>query len=81
MTLSIVHVVGEIENNSTSNIQFVKVSGTFYDVNNQVVGTGLTYSNPSDIGSWQKVPFELLLTSESIPNSEIDHYNLVAGYD
>jgi len=53
----------------------------FLYINNQVVGTGLTFSNPSDIGSGQKVPFELLLTSETIPNSEIDHYNLVAGYD
>lgn len=58
-SLGFLHVVGEVENNSPSNIQFVKVSGTFYDSNNQVVGTGLTYTDPSDIGSGQKAPFEL----------------------
>ena len=80
-SLGFLHVVGEIENNSPTSIQFVKVSGTFYDGNNQVVGTGSTYTDPSDIGSGQKAPFELLLTSASIPISQIDHYNLQATYD
>lgn len=72
------HVVGEVQNNSPTNAQFVQVIGTFYDNNNQVVGTDFTYTNPSDIGSGQKAPFELTLLSASIPISQIHHYNLQA---
>jgi hypothetical protein len=35
---------------------FVKITGTFYDGSNNVVGTGFTYTNPSDIGSGQRLP-------------------------
>jgi hypothetical protein len=70
------HVVGEIKNNYPSTATFVKIIGTFYDVNNIVVGTDFTYANPSDITSGQKAPFELLLMSASVPISQIDHYNL-----
>jgi hypothetical protein len=62
-------------------ISFVKVTGTFYDTNNEVVATGFTYTNPNDIGSGQKAPFELIVTSASIITSQIDHYNLQATYD
>ncbi len=73
------HVVGEVQNNSPTSAQFVQVTGTFYDNNNQVVGTQFTYTNPSDIGSGQKAPFDLTLLSASIPVSQIDHYNLAAS--
>ena len=81
MIIGYLHVVGEIENNSPTKIQFVKVTGTFYDSNNQVVATDFTYTNPSDIGAGLKAPFELTLISASIPISQIDHYNLQATYD
>jgi hypothetical protein len=74
------HVVGEIKNNSPSTATFVKIVGTFYDVNNQVVATDFTYANPNDIGSGDKAPFDLSLLSASVPISQIDHYNLQASY-
>ena len=61
------------------NATFVKVVGTFYDGNGQVVATDYTYTNPSDIAAGDKDPFEIILTSSSVPNSQIDHYNLVAS--
>jgi hypothetical protein len=73
------HVVGEIKNNSPSTATFVKITGTFYDANNQVVGTSFAYSDPSDLLSGQTSPFEILLLSASIPISQIDHYNLQAS--
>jgi hypothetical protein len=75
------HVVGEVMNNTPTVAQFVQVTGTFYDSNNQVVGTQFTYTNPSDIGSGQKAPFELILTSASVPTSQISNYNLSATYE
>jgi len=80
-SIGFLHVVGEIQNNTPTGITFVKVTGTFYDSSNQVVATTFTYTNPSDIGPGNKAPFELLLTSASIPVSQIDHYNLQASYD
>jgi hypothetical protein len=77
-SVGFMHVVGEVQNNSPTAATFVKVTGTFYN-NNQVVGTQFTYTTPSDIGAGQKAPFDLILTSASVPISHIDHYNLVAS--
>jgi hypothetical protein len=79
-SIGYLHVVGEIKNNYPSTVTFVRIVGTFYDINNQVVGTQFSYANPSDIGSGEKVPFVLILTSASIPISQIDHYSLQASY-
>ena len=79
-SIGYLHVVGEIKNNYPSTATFVRIVGTFYDINNQVVGTQFSYANPSDIGSGEKVPFVLILTAASIPISQIDHYSLQASY-
>jgi hypothetical protein len=78
--LGFLHVVGEVKNNSPTQVEFVKVIATFYDSNNEVVGTKTTYTNPSDISGGDTAPFEILLTSASIPISEIDNYKLAASY-
>ena len=39
---------------------------------------GFTYTQPSDIPIGQSRPFELFLTSASIPISEKNHYKLQA---
>ena len=79
-SLGYLHVVGEIKNNYPSTATSVTIVGTFYDINNRVVGTQFTYANPSDIGSGEKAPFELILSSASVPISQIDHYNLQTTY-
>lgn len=78
-SIGYLHVVGE-RNNYPATATFERIVGTFYDINNQVVGTQFTYANPSDIGSGEKAPFLLILTSASIPISQIDHYSLQASY-
>lgn len=72
--------MGEVENNTPSTAAFVQITGTFYDINNAVVGTEFTYTNPSDISSGATAPFDLTLMSASVPISLIDHYKLVASY-
>ena len=74
------HIVGEIEDNSPISIRSVKVIATLYDSSNAVVGTGNAYANPSEIGPKDKAPFEILVTSASIPTQQIDHYRIVATY-
>ena len=74
------HVVGEVENNTPNTTKFVQITGTFYDINNAVMGTQSTYTNPSDISSGATAPFDLILRSASVPASLIDHYKLSANY-
>lgn len=75
------HVVGEIENNTPDVAKFVKATGTFYDSNNQVVATDFTYTSPTDLAPGDKAPFEIILSSASVPLSQIDHYRVVPSYD
>jgi Periplasmic copper-binding protein (NosD) len=70
------HVVGEVENVSPNNVESVKVIGTFYDADSKVVGTDFTFTNPTKLSAGDKAPFELILTSASIPVKEIDNYRL-----
>jgi hypothetical protein len=54
----------------------IQVIATFYDSNNTVVGTNSTYTTPRTIASGEKAPFDLRLSSASIPVLKIDHYDL-----
>jgi hypothetical protein len=61
---------------SPNTVESVKVIGTFYDANSKVVGTDFTFTNPAKLSAGDKAPFELILTSASIPVKEIDNYRL-----
>jgi hypothetical protein len=74
------HVVGEVENNTPNTTKFVRISGTFYDINNAVVGNQFTYTNPTNISSGTKALFDLILMSAGVPASLVDHYKLSASY-
>ena len=37
---------GEIQNNGTQSLDFVKVTATFYDMGNSVIGSDFTYTDP-----------------------------------
>jgi hypothetical protein len=74
------HVVGKVENNTPKPAQLVQVTGAFYDINNALVGSQFTHTNPSDISSGAMAPFDLILKSASVPASLIDHYKLDVTY-
>lgn len=73
------HLVGEIENGTPDPVTFVKATETFYDKNNNVVATDYSYTSPSDLGPGDKAPFEIILTSASIPVEQIDHHSITAS--
>jgi hypothetical protein len=52
----------------------VQVIATFYDSAGRVVGTNSTSTNPRNIISGEKAPFDLGLPSANIPLAKIDHY-------
>ncbi|HET7149218.1 MAG TPA: Ig-like domain-containing protein [Candidatus Nitrosopolaris sp.] len=72
------HVVGEVENDKNVTAKFVEVIGTFYDVNDKVVGTSFTFTEPHDLAPGTKAPFDLILTADqtSVPISQIKRYSL-----
>lgn len=53
------NVVGEVKNNLQSNINYVKLTATFYDAQEKVIGTDFTFTDPSDIDAGDRAPFEL----------------------
>ena len=75
-----IHVIGEVENNSPLIAELVKIIGTFYDDNGNVVGTSFTYADPTDIGSGEKAPFDLILSDSTIPIEQIKDYRLTISY-
>lgn len=62
-SLGYAHILGEVTNQGTETTQYAKVSGTFYNDQNRVVGTGFTFTDPSDLQPGQSAPFDLLLTA------------------
>lgn len=50
---------GEIQNNGTQSLEFVKVTATFYDLSNAVIGSDFTYADPHTLEPGQSGPFKL----------------------
>ncbi len=69
-------VVGDVINNTSKLVTYVKVTATFYDQKNVVIGTSFTYVGDTDsipLGKDATAPFEVT----SYPNSfDADHYKL-----
>ena len=80
-SIGYLHVVGEIENGTPNSVSYVKAIATFYDKRNNVVATDFSYTNPTDLGPGDKAPFEIILTSASIPISQIDHQSIIVSHD
>jgi hypothetical protein len=71
-----IHVVGEVENGLTRSIDYVKVTGTFYNVNNQVVGTDFVYTDPTSLEAGETAPFDLILYTDAVDPSEVASYKV-----
>jgi hypothetical protein len=74
------NVVGEIRNDSEITQDFVKITATFYDETNRVIGTSDTYTDPYTLEPGQSAPFDLGV-GDSIPIDEIDHIKYHLGSD
>jgi len=68
---------GEIQNNGTRTLDFVKVTATFYDTTNSVLGSDFTYTDPNTVESGQSVPFKLTSGfGDDLPIDEISSIKL-----
>lgn len=74
-SLGYYNVVGEVQNIGDQAVRYVKVSATFYDSVDTVVGTSFTFSRVDVLLVGRKSPFRIILldTSQSL---KIDHYSL-----
>ena len=78
-SLGWLHVVGEAQNVGNQAVEYVRISATFYDSSNTVVGTAFTYSDLNVILPNRKSPFDILLYEES-QSSKVDHYELSVSF-
>ena len=73
-------IVGEVENNGTEPVEYVKVAVTFYDGSGNVVGTENTYADPSDLVPSMKSPFKILISNVSVIEV-IETYDFTISWD
>jgi len=77
-SLGYCHVVGEVKNNSSNNLDFVQLTATFYNSSNTVVGTDFTFTLIDTLVPNQKSPFEITELDTAI-SAQIDHYSLAVA--
>lgn len=57
------HIVGEVQNQTSTEVDYVEIIATFYNASNVVVGTENTYANPYTLAPGQKAPFDIIAYS------------------
>jgi hypothetical protein len=73
------HVVGEVLNTGDVWLDFVKVTGTFRDVNKQILDVTYTYASSNYLAPGTKGPFNVFET-DSVKSSKIANYTLALDY-
>jgi hypothetical protein len=67
------HIVGEVRNDTLSNVRYVKVIVSMYDGNNVFVGTDYAYTLMDILTPAQRSPFRVLISD---PPASFHHYTL-----
>ena len=70
------HIVGEVINESYQSVSYVRITATFYDSNNSVIGTDFTFTSPSTLQPGQRAPFDLTISEGSVPTYLMAYYTL-----
>jgi hypothetical protein len=73
-----IHIVGQVTNNSPSIAQYVQVIATLYDINNNIILTHPSVTNPQDILPGQQALFDVIISSTDLSSpQQVNHYSLV----
>lgn len=70
------HVVGEVQNGLSRSIDFVKVTGTFYDASNKVIGTDFTYTDPNTLEAGETASFDMTFYTDAVDPSDAATYKI-----
>ena len=76
-SIGYLHVIGIVQNDGTENLEYVEIDATFYDKNNNVVGSNFTYTYIDILAPEQKSPFDVFISKPQ----NYDHYKLSLSYD
>ena len=68
--------MGEVINESYQPVSYVRITATFYDSNNSVIGTDYTFTSPSTLQPGQRAPFDLTISEGSVPTYLMAYYTL-----
>jgi hypothetical protein len=66
------HVVGVVKNTGNQNVGFIKIVGTFYDTNEEVIFTSFVYTEPKTLDLGKTARFDVSVPSE-ISNKIVNH--------
>ena len=77
-SLGRIHIVGQVTNYSASTAQNVQVLATLYDINNNIIISLPSITNPQDILPGQQALFDIIIspTDLQLPQ-QVNHYSLV----
>ena len=76
------NIAGEINNNGTRDVDFVKVIATLYSAEGTVIGSDFTYTDPSTIKAGDTSPFQFRITDFDVRDvEEIDTYKATVSGD
>ena len=64
-------LVGEIKNRGEEDVSYVKIIATLYDKDDIVIGTDYTYTDPSDLRSGQRAPYDISLSDSDVDVDKI----------
>ena len=68
----IMYIDGEVKNNRQETANFVQVIASFYNSNNAIIGSDMTYTDPSTIRAGQSQPFKIPVGfGSNVPIDEI----------
>jgi hypothetical protein len=74
------HIVGEVTNTASEEKEFVKVTATIYDEDNNVIGTDTAFTSPSTVSSQESAPFEFMIGQDDVSDiGAIKSYKLTAN--
>lgn len=73
-----IHIVGQVTNYSPSTAQYVQVLATLYDINNNIILSHPSVTNPQDILPGQQALFDIIISPTDLQSrQQVNHYSLV----
>jgi hypothetical protein len=76
-----IHIVGQVTNYSPDIAQYVQVRVNLYDMNNNIIFTHPSVTNPQDIFPGQQANFDTIISSNELPNpQQVRYYTVVVPF-
>ena len=60
------HIVGEVQNTGSNTVDYVQITATYYNTNNQVVDTQFSFASLSYMQPGAKSPFDIIETTSTL---------------